>query len=246
MEGENNNNTSFFGDGIVPFADPQWYSFGTCLSPYYDESHCRVRKAMRQWVQKEIEPFVDEWDDPNAIRVPADLPKKAYEAGWLPTVIVGASELFPDATWIGGVKAKQWTPFHSLVVLDELSRCGSAGVIWNVTGGLVRQIQRKFNTLSSFFVNKGNKKSIGLPPVLHYGSEELKAKVVMPCIRGEKRICLAITEATAGSDLTQIKTRAEKSKCGNFYIVNGQKKWITNGILADFFTVALYTESGIR
>lgn len=178
---------------------------------------------MRSWTREHIEPFVDEWDDAGTLRVPSDLPAKAFAAGWLPSVIVGCANLFPGATWIGGVKAEDWNPFHTLVVLDELSRCGSAGVVWNITGGL----------------------SIGLPPVLHYGSDELKQKVVLPCIRGEKRICLAITEATAGSDLSQIKTRAEKSKCGNFYIVNGQKKWITNGVLADFFTVALYTESGI-
>ena len=37
---------------------------------------------------------------------------------------------------------------------------------------------------------------IGLPPVLHFGSEELQKRVVGPCLRGEKRICLAITEVS--------------------------------------------------
>jgi len=54
-------------------------------------------------------------------------------------------------------------------------------------------------------------------------------------------ICLAITEPTAGSDVANIKTTAVRE--GDHYLLNGEKKWITNGIFADYFTVAVRTGS---
>ena len=66
---------------------------------------------------------------------------------------------------------------------------------------------------------------IGLPPILHFGSEELKKRVVPGCLAGEKIICLAITEPSAGSDVANIVTEAKKSTDGRHYILNGEKKW---------------------
>ena len=57
-----------------------------------------------------------------------------------------------------------------------------------------------------------------------------------PCVKGEKVCCLAITEPTAGSDVANLKCTAKLE--GDYYILNGEKKWITNGIFADYFTVA--------
>ena len=54
-------------------------------------------------------------------------------------------------------------------------------------------------------------------------------------------ICLAVTEPSAGSDVANIKTSAKLSADKSHYVVNGEKKWITNGIWADFFTVAVRT-----
>jgi alkylation response protein AidB-like acyl-CoA dehydrogenase len=58
---------------------------------------------------------------------------------------------------------------------------------------------------------------------------------------GEKVICLAITEPTAGSDVANLKCTAKKTADGKHYIVNGEKKWITNGVFADYFTTAVRT-----
>jgi len=71
--------------------------------------------------------------------------------------------------------------------------------------------------------------SIGLPPVINFGSKYLQDKVVRDCLAGRKFICLAITEPHAGSDVASIRTRAVKDASGKFYVVNGEKKWITNG-----------------
>uniref|UniRef100_A0A7S4KPP5 Acyl-CoA dehydrogenase n=1 Tax=Paramoeba aestuarina TaxID=180227 RepID=A0A7S4KPP5_9EUKA len=206
------------------YCEPSWtYS----PSPYYDDSHRRVRAAMRKWMDEHIpEKKVVEWDHPLEYKVPASLPRAAGEAGILPTYVHGMNNgeiLDPEKEMIGGVKVKDWTQFHTFVTLDELSRCGSAGVVWNLTGGL----------------------SIGLPPVAAYGTEALKKKTIHPCIMGEKRICLAITEPGAGSDVQNIQTTAKLSEDGTYYTVNGIKKWITNGVFADFFTTAVRTENGI-
>jgi len=83
--------------------------------------------------------------------------------------------------------------------------------------------------------------SIGLPPLLLFGNKFLQEKTCAPCLRGDKVICLCITEPSAGSDVANIKATAKKTPDGKYYIVNGEKKWITNGIWADFFTVAVRT-----
>ncbi len=65
-------------------------------------------------------------------------------------------------------------------------------------------------------------KVIGLPPVLNFGSEELKAKVLPEVFSGKKFICLAISEAQAGSDVMGLQTTAVKSEDGKEWIVNGK------------------------
>jgi len=62
---------------------------------------------------------------------------------------------------------------------------------------------------------------IGLPPVLNFGSEDLKAKVVPDVLSGRKPICLAISEAFAGSDVAGIRTSAVKTEDGKHWIING-------------------------
>ena len=77
--------------------------------------------------------------------------------------------------------------------------------------------------------------------MLHFGSPALQEKVAPGCLSGDKFICLAITEPYAGSDVAALRCTAVKDPSGKFYVVNGEKKWITNGVFADFFTVAVRT-----
>ena len=65
-------------------------------------------------------------------------------------------------------------------------------------------------------------KVIGLPPVLNFGSDEIKAKVVPEVLDGKKFICLAISEAQAGSDVMGLQTTAVKSEDGKSWIINGE------------------------
>ena len=70
---------------------------------------------------------------------------------------------------------------------------------------------------------------IGLPPVINFGRPEVKARVVPEVLSGKKFICLAISEAFAGSDVTGLKTTATKTEDGKHWMITGTKKWITNG-----------------
>lgn len=81
----------------------------------------------------------------------------------------------------------------------------------------------------------------GTLPILHAGSEELKQKYLTR-LQGDSRAltALAATEPAAGSDLLSMRTRARLK--GDRYVVNGQKCFITNGSVADFFVLYAYTD----
>jgi alkylation response protein AidB-like acyl-CoA dehydrogenase len=72
---------------------------------------------------------------------------------------------------------------------------------------------------------------MAMPPILAFGTEEQKQEWVVPAIKGEKILCLGITEPDAGSDVSAIKTRAVKD--GDEWVINGSKTYITNGHRAD-------------
>ena len=81
-----------------------------------------------------------------------------------------------------------------------------------------------------------------MPPIIHFGRPELRDRVVEEVLTGKKFLSLAISEAFAGSDVAGLRTTAKKTDDGKFWIINGTKKWITNGTFADYFTVAARTD----
>ena len=103
-----------------------------------------------------------------------------------------------------------------MVIMQELAMAGSGGVVASI--------------LSNY---------IGLPPIQRAGSDEMKAKVLTPCLAGDAVSALAITEPSGGSDVARIQTVAKRD--GEEFIVNGQKTFITSGMYADFLTVAVRT-----
>ncbi len=76
--------------------------------------------------------------------------------------------------------------------------------------------------------------------LFHFGTEEMHEKYFMPAMRGEKIPCFCLTEPEAGSDLGAVTTLAQRTKDG--FVVNGMKTWVTNGPVADFFTVLCQTD----
>jgi len=71
----------------------------------------------------------------------------------------------------------------------------------------------------------------GLQPVVLFGTAEQKQRILPPVVRGEHKVCFAVTEPNAGLNTTALKTRAERREGG--YLVNGEKIWITTAQVAD-------------
>src|SRR5258708_25939029 len=102
------------------------------------------------------------------------------------------------------------------VAVQELGRAGAGGVSASL---------------------KSN--SIGAPPIARAGSTELKARVLPEILAGKKISALAITEPSGGSDVANLRTTARRD--GDFYVVNGEKTFITSGMRADYITTAVRT-----
>jgi len=81
--------------------------------------------------------------------------------------------------------------------------------------------------------------ALGAYAILLYGSEEQKKKY-LPQIAGGKLAAFGLTEPTAGSDASNIKTTAQKTSEG--YVLNGTKQFITNGGEADIYTIVALTD----
>merc|ERR1719166_418062 len=83
----------------------------------------------------------------------------------------------------------------------------------------------------------GAHQSIGFKGILLCGTDEQKAKYLPKLASGEQFAAFALTEPSSGSDANSIKTRADLSADGKHYILNGSKIWISNGGIAEIFTV---------
>jgi acyl-CoA dehydrogenase len=171
-------------------------------SPFYTEEHEAFRRTVRRFVEREIMPHVDQWDE--AEEFPRELYAKASAAGLLQ---LG----FPEE--YGGVPTD---PFFGIVKAEEMARHGSGGVNASL-----------------------NSHTIGSPPIAALGPEWMKRKVLPEVLAGEKISALAITEPSGGSDVANLKTTARRD--GDHYVVNGSKMFITSGMRADYYTVAVRT-----
>ncbi|RMG83709.1 MAG: acyl-CoA dehydrogenase [Bacteroidetes bacterium] len=89
----------------------------------------------------------------------------------------------------------------------------------------------------SFATTLGAQTSIGSLPIVFYGTEAQKQKYLPGIAAGTSIAAYALTEPGAGSDANSGKTRATPTEDGRFYLLNGQKIWITNGGIADVFVV---------
>ncbi|HEY8398539.1 MAG TPA: acyl-CoA dehydrogenase family protein [Flavihumibacter sp.] len=89
----------------------------------------------------------------------------------------------------------------------------------------------------SFSVAVAAHTGIGTLPILYFGTPEQKAKYIPKLATGEWKGAYGLTEPNSGSDALGAKTTAKLSEDGKYYILNGQKCWITNGGFADVYTV---------
>ncbi len=123
----------------------------------------------------------------------------------------------------------------------NLQGYGCAGMN-NVSYGLLMQeLERGDSGLRSFASVQG---SLCMYPIHTYGSDEQKEKWLPSMAAGETIGCFGLTEPDFGSFVTGMATRAEKKGAG--WVLNGAKRWITNGTLADIAIVWATTDEGIR
>ncbi len=171
-------------------------------NPHFTESHHAWREQLRRFIDAEIMPFADEWDETGSI--PAALWPKAAAVG-----LLGLG--YPES--YGGTPADSW---YQWIMNEELARIGAGGIP------------------ASLMVH-----GIGLPPVLNWGSDALKAEVAPPVLAGEGWISLGITEPDAGSDVANLRTTAVRD--GDDFIVTGSKTYITGGMRANWISTAVRT-----
>lgn len=203
----------------VPYAESSFWQKGF-HSPYFNESHRQLRQMMRAFIEREVMPDAEENEEQG--RHPTlELYQKMGKAGILAARIgPGAHFELPGCAPPNGLSPKDFDYFHELIIHEEISRIGVPGFTDGLGAGLV----------------------IGLPPVIRFAqNKELAQRVGIEVMTGQKRIALAITDPGAGSDVANINATAERTPCGKFFIVNGIKKWITNGHFADYFTTAVRT-----
>ncbi|HEX4946699.1 MAG TPA: acyl-CoA dehydrogenase family protein [Blastocatellia bacterium] len=91
--------------------------------------------------------------------------------------------------------------------------------------------------LPSFGASLGAHTTIGMLPLVYFGNEAQRAKYLPKLATGEWVAAYCLTEPDSGSDALAAKTKATLSEDGKHYLLNGRKMWITNGGIADVFTI---------
>jgi alkylation response protein AidB-like acyl-CoA dehydrogenase len=129
-------------------------------------------------------------------------------------------------------------------LLEKAAELGLAGIlIPEQYGGMELDFvssciaAEQFGRDGSFAVWYGGQTGIGLLPLLRYGTEEQKQRLLPKLVTAEMLAAYSLSEPQAGSDAAGIRTRADLSADGTHYVLNGQKMWVTNGGLADLYTV---------
>ncbi|KAJ7179593.1 acyl-CoA dehydrogenase/oxidase [Mycena filopes] len=202
----------------VPYAEPTWLSSGF-HSPYYTDGHRKFQKAVRTFFMQEVQPAAIQCEE-NGKRIPQEVVDKMAEVNMIAMRLGPGKHLKGRTLMNGAVKPEEFDYFHELILNTELARFGTRGFVDGLLNGAV----------------------IGVPPILNYGSPALQARVVPEILNGKKFLALAISEAFAGSDVSGLQTTAVRD--GDFWVVTGTKKWITNGTYADYFTTGCKTETG--
>ncbi|MEM7535899.1 MAG: acyl-CoA dehydrogenase family protein, partial [Chloroflexota bacterium] len=172
---------------------------------YLDKDHIAYRKAVQEFIKREITPYHEEWEE--AEIVSRDVWLKAGENGLL---CMDVPEEY------GGLEIDDYR--YLAILTEELAYACIHGPGFGVTNELV------------------------VPYLMAFATHEQKARWLPRLASGEAIGALAMTEPNAGSDLQSIQTMAVRD--GDDYIVNGQKTFITNGILCDIVIVYCKTTPG--
>ena len=114
----------------------------------------------------------------------------------------------------------------------------------DVRGSVVFAEELGKSTYSGFAIASLVHTDMASVHLLNAGNIEQKETYLPDIIKGNKISCVAVTEPHAGSDVKNIRTKAQK--VGNKYLINGSKVFITNGVHADIYFVAAKTSDGLQ
>lgn len=181
-------------------------------SPYYSKDHKTFQVRFREYLEKEVVPYVDEWAEKK--EYPFHIHRAFHELGVQQAV-------FRVEPSLGGPKTGRYDSFHELIVWSELSRVSLNSVTFML--GI---------------------DSMAMPPIIKYASHRMKQAIVPRVVDGSIHVALAISESTAGSDVANITTFAEKTADGKHYVINGSKKWISGANICSYFTCCVRTREG--
>jgi len=157
-----------FGD-LSPWAEPSWYS--SLASPYYNDSHKQLRNAVRAYVDSRIKPYMLDWEE--AGEAPEEARLEYARSGY---AFADVPEPYrADVIGPAGIPVAELDIFHLMIMTDETSRI-EGGVTTSLGGGSV----------------------IGVPPIVHHGTEEQKRKWLPGLFTWSTSFCLGITEPSGG------------------------------------------------
>ncbi|CCE32087.1 related to acyl-coa dehydrogenase, long-chain specific precursor [Claviceps purpurea 20.1] len=206
----------------VPYAEPLWL-VQHFKNPYFNDSHRRLQKAMRVFTEKHLLPEAQECESTGR-HISQDMIDLMSRKGILHMKLGPGKHLHGVDLLDGAVKGEEFDYFHDMIVAQEFSRTMTRGFQDGNLAGM----------------------TIGLTAVLNFAKDEAWKKTIADSVfSGQKKLCLAITEAFAGSDVSAIRTTAERTPDGKHFIVNGTKKWITNGTFCDYFVTGVRTGKGL-
>jgi len=204
----------------VPFAEIP--AFQGQKSPYFKDTHQRFLQAVRAFVQKELVP-ISASSDLSGEYPERELQEKLGMSGLMVTRM-GPGTWLSEAVKLGvsipgGVAPEEFDYFHEMLAHQEIARLGLPGFIDSLGAGFL----------------------ISAPAIFHFGSDSIRKTLGADLLCGKKWSALAISEPFAGSDVAGLRCTAEKTPDGKHFIVNGVKKWITEGAYADYFVTAVRT-----
>ena len=170
---------------------------------YFTEEHNLFRESLRDFLQKEVVPHIEKWEETGTIE--RFIWKKFGDMGYFGLA-------YPESH--GGLDLDL---FYTVILLEELQRINSGGfaaAIWAHAYLAMTHLNAE-------------------------GDEAIKSKYLADSISGDKIGCLCVTESFGGSDVAGMRTTAIKE--GDYYILNGSKTFITNGVYSDYMVVAAKT-----
>jgi predicted heme/steroid binding protein len=179
----------------VPYAEPLWLT-PPFRTPYYNDSHRRLQKAMRIFTDNYITPEAQECETTGRY-ISQELIDRMAKAGILHMRLGPGKHLHGVDLLDGTVNGEEFDYFHDLIIGQEIVRANARGF---QDGNMADMV-------------------IGLTAVLNFARDPMfRDRIANEVFSGEKKICLAISEAFAGSDVANLRTTALKTPDGKHYV----------------------------